>query len=435
MSVLNRLYQNQLVRGSFLLFIGNNLTSFGNLLYNLSMGRLLGPEKYGDLGALVSLFVLFGAPLGILNLFVVKTVSSYWGKGFTGSIVNLLSYFTPRIFIIGLIASVILLIGNPSIIHFLNQESFIPVLILTASYILSGPSTLNRAILQGTLSFPFITLNGLVETSVKLILSLILVFMNFKLVGALLGPFVGGIVGYFLTLIQIKIIFKGFEKSKEKVMSFEVIQSVIPVFLASITLTIFFTADIILVRHYFPAGLAGEYVALSTLGKIIFYIVGPVISVMFPIVSSRVSRGVSYIIPLLGTLVIALGFSSAIMFIYFLFPKFIINIFFGSRYLTIIPFLGPFSFFITIYTVNYILTQFLLSISVYKPIFLLFFVSLLQSLLIVFFHSSITEIIWINIITSLLYFLIISFAVWRTESKSILKVIPLNNFKKNIYGR
>lgn len=434
MSLLKRFSQNQLIRGSILLFIGNNLTSFGNLLYNFLMGRFLGPEKYGDLGALVSLFVLIGAPLGILNLFVVKTVSSYWGKGSIGSIVNFLSYFTPRIFIIGLIVSVILLIGNPSIVHFLNQESFLPVLILTASYILSGPSTLNRAILQGTLSFPYITINGLIEISIKLFLSLILVVLNFKLVGALLGPFVGGIIGYFLTLHQLRIIFRGVAKTKDRVMSFELIHSIIPVFLASLTLTIFFTVDIILVRHYFSASFAGEYVALSTLGKIIFYIVGPVISVMFPIVSSRASKGASYIIPLLGTLVIALGFSSAVMFVYFLFPKLIISLFFGSRYLMIIPFLGPFSFFITIYTVNYILTQFLLSISVYKPIFLLFLVSLLQSLLIVFIHNSITEIILINIITSTLYFLMICFFVWQNESKSVLILFPFNRFK-NIHGR
>lgn len=434
MSIISRITKSQLVKGSLILFLGNNFTSFGNFLYNLFMGRLLGPEKYGDLGAIVSLFVLIGTPLGILNLFVVKTISSYWGKGKHKSIANFFAYLTPRIFFLGILSTGMLLLGSPTINRFLNQESYLPILILALSFILNGPVTLNRAILQGTLSFSLLTINSLIEISIKVSISLILVVLNFGLVGALLGPFIGGIIGYILTVIELNMILGKTRETCENTISWEVLYSFLPIFLTSLTLTIFFTSDIILIRHYFTPVLAGEYVALSTVGKIIFYIVGPVISVMFPVISSRASKGDPYIVPLLGTLVLSLGLSAALMFVYFLFPKLIIDVLFGSRYIGVIPYMGLFSFFMIIYTINYILTHFLLSISHYKPIFFLFPISLLQSIMIVFFHHSITEVIWINIFTSLLYFFVVSFFVWQKESLVILKILSYISLK-NIYGR
>ena len=74
MPIISRLAKNPLVQGSLFVFIGSNIANFGNFLYNLAMGRLLTEEAYGDLGALLSLLVLFGIPISILQLFVVKTV-------------------------------------------------------------------------------------------------------------------------------------------------------------------------------------------------------------------------------------------------------------------------------------------------------------------------------------------------------------------------
>ncbi|MEK7127520.1 MAG: polysaccharide biosynthesis protein, partial [Patescibacteria group bacterium] len=60
--------KSELLKGSFLIFIAGNLGNLGNFLYSLSMVRLLGPEIYGELGAILSLFSLFAVPLAILSL-------------------------------------------------------------------------------------------------------------------------------------------------------------------------------------------------------------------------------------------------------------------------------------------------------------------------------------------------------------------------------
>jgi len=182
------------------------------------------------------------------------------------------------------------------------------------------------------------------------------------------------------------------------------------------------------VRHFFPADISGEYVALSTMGKIIYYGVGPVISVMFPVISTRVISGLPYILPLLGTLVMSLGLSVILIFAYFLFPRFIVGILFGSKFYGVVPYLGLFSFFIAIYSLDSILTYYLLSISYYRPVFLLFPIALLQGILILIFHSSLTEVIWVNIASSLLYLVIILFFVIKKEyrwfSMNLFRIFP-----------
>lgn len=433
MSILKRITTSQLVRGSFLIFIGTNIGNFINFLFNLAMGRLLGPAKYGDLGALLSSSIIFGVPLGILSLFIIKVVSSYWGKRDKGKILALQSYLSPKLFFLSIAVSIVLLIITPMVGQFLNLDSFMPFILVALSFVLSGPATLNRSVLQGVLAFSYTSINGVVEVTLKLIISVILVILNFGLVGALLGFLFSGIVGYLLTIVELKIIFKGVQQEKNNLLSWGTIKTFIPVILASLALTVFLNIDIILVKHFFSGSIAGEYVALSTISKIIFYGIGPVVSVMFPLISTRVSNGLPYLIPLLGTLVVSLGLSALVIFAFFLFPKLIISILFGSKYFDIIPYLGLFSFFITVYSLNSILTHFLLSISYYQPVYPLFLISLLQGLLIFIFHDNIWQVIWVNITVSIFYLITILFFVAKKEGSLIYKFI-LRKIPGNIYA-
>lgn len=428
MGLFRRIINSQMARGSAIIFIGSNIGNFINLLFNFSMGRLLGPEKYGELGALFSSSVLLGVILGILSLFTVKAVSTYWGKKDLGKILAFHSYLTPRLFLLSFLICVMLLLITPLISGFLYLDSLTPFILVALSFILSGPATLNRGILQGVLAFSYVTINGVVEVTLKLLISVILVILNFGLIGPVLGALFGGIAGYILTVVELKIIFRGVNHTKNSLVSWDALKSFFPVTLASLTLAIFLNMDIILVRHFFSGSIAGEYAALSTISKIIFYGIGPVITVMFPLISTRVSNGLPYLIPLLGTLVISLGLSAVIMFTFFLFPKLITGILFGGSYLSIIPYLGLFSFFITIFSLNSILTYFLLSISYYRPIYPLFLISLMQGVFIFIFHDTIWQVIWVNITVSILYFMVISFFVLKKEGSIIynylLKKLP-----------
>lgn len=433
MTIIRHISKSPLLKGGILIFISNNVVSFGNFLYNLFMGRLLTPEKFGDLGAIFSLLVLLGVPLSILHLVVVKISSSYWGAREKGKILSFMSFLTPKLFIISTMVTLFFLLINNLLGQFLKLNDYTALFIFALFFLLSAPITANKAVLHGTLSFSFITLNGVVEVFLKNAVSLLLVVLNFGLSGALLGPLLGGLAGYILTLFELRFILGNGKADTIKITSFRTFQAFMPIVLATISLTVFLTVDMILVRHFFSAAQAGEYAALSTVGKIIFYAVGPVITVMFPVISSRVKNGLSYILPLFGALVFALGLSMVMISAYFIFPKFIISILYGNKYLTVIPYMGLFSLFITIYTVNSILTHFLLSVSYFRPIYFLFPISLIQGLLIFIIHDTFWNIIWVNIAVSLIYFIILALAIWQKEGK-VISTILLTGRKANIYA-
>lgn len=422
MRLIRRIYYSPLVRGSFLIFIAQNFANFGNFIYNLSMGRLLGPKLYGDLGSLFSTLIILSVPLAVLNLLVVKKVASFWGKKNISAIRSLFSYLTPRLFFSGIIFCTIYIILSPILSNFLQLDNVLPVVLISFFFILNLPITANRAVLQGTLSYSYLAINSITEISLKVIVSVLLVFFNLKLTGALLGPLVGTTTGYILSFIELKFIFS---KSKVKKTSFFDKNSktvLISLLLMTLSLIMFVNMDIILVKHFFTPFQAGEYVALSTVSKIIYYAVGPVIIVMFPTISSRISSGLPYILPLLGTLVVTLGVSSLMIFINFFFPKLVIGILFGAKYYGAASYLGIFSFFITIFTVNSILTHFFISVSYYKPLPFLFLAPILQTILMLFFHQTISQIIWINIFTSLVYFFIALPSLWIKEKQTIIKL-------------
>ncbi len=426
MKLFRRVFYSQLARGSLLVFMGTNIGNFLNFLYNLIIGRLLGPEKYGDLGAIISTISILGIVLSIFGLFTVKQVSSYWGKKEKGKIIFFLAFFTPKLFIFSATVSFLLLIFTPNLSNFLHIESSIPFIIIAVSSILSGPAILTKSLLQGILSFFYVSINGVIEMFAKLIISTILVLFNFGVNGALLGYTVAGIISYLMSLIELKIIFKGVKPEKihiPRTGSFFV--TLFPVVLTTLIITFFLNVDIILVRHFFSASTAGEYVALSNIGKISYYLVGTIISVMFPVISSRVSSGASYILPLLGTLIASLGLSIVAIFTFFFSPKLILGILYGEKFFGVIPYLGIFSFFIAIFSLNSALTHFLLSISYYKSLYVLFVISLFQGILISFFHNSILNIIWVDIIVSLVYLFVASLFILKKE---------YNLFPKILYG-
>lgn len=422
-----RLAKNPFVRGSLFVFIASNISSFGNFLYNLAMGRLLEPNHYGDLGALLSLLVLLGIPISILQLFVVKTVSTYFGRKEITKINYFVKSLAVKMISLGVIAALLLIIFSGFLTSFLNLDNSYPFIILAVSMVFTFSSSLNRSALQGLLKFKLIALNSFIETLLRLSVSVVLVLLNFSLLGAISGSVVSLIVFFIISSIELYFILGRGGKKEDIKFSFS-FRLLLPSLFTTLSLTIFFTADVILVRHFFPNSISGDYVALSTLGRIIFYAVGPVLTVMFPLISSRSSGGIPYLLPLLGTLVFVFAISSVLIVTYFLFPSYIVSLFYGDKYQGIIPLMGIFSFSMLIFTLNSVLTQFLLSVSYNRPIYFLFFVTLLQSFFIIFIHRSISDIIWINIIVSIIYLSFATYFVLKKE-KNLLPLL-LNNFSK-----
>jgi len=385
------------------------VTGIGNYLYHFLMGRMLGPADYGILMALISLSYLLGIPIGTLSLVIIKFVSTLKGKKEIGAVRVLFKNINKKLLPISLLILLIFLFLTPLVASFLHLPSSLPFLVILMVFFVSIFSTISRSILQGLLRFGSLAISSILGVLIKVGVAVVFVIWGFKIYGALFGFLVGGIAAYLFTLFFLRFLFQK-KPQKLKLDNREMFSFALPVFFSTLAFTSLFTTDVILVRHFFSGQESGFYGALSTLGKIIFFAVGPVVAVSFPMISERHANGGKYRNLLLASLGLA---GTACLFltgIYFLFPKLIVKLLFGETYLPIASLLGHFGIFLSLYSLSFLLINFCLSIKKTKVVVFPVIAAVLQVILIYFFHQNFQQIIWISIaVTALLLVSLLGF--------------------------
>ena len=408
-----KLIKNQLIAGSAILFAGSMLASFGNYLYHLLMGRMLGPVDYGVLASLISLTYLFGIPIGTLSLVTVKYVSALRGEKKFETISYLYSWLNKKLVIFGLVGFLLLVITSPLIASFLHFDSILPLLLLIASSLIAVYLSVNTATIQGFLRFGWMSVLGIIQAILKVGIAVLLVFIGLKVLGAVTSILFGSLVGLVLTRLLVRRLLSKKEK-KEKIDIQEISKYAIPVFFSSLAFTSLYTSDIVLARHFLSAQEAGFYAALAVLGKIIFFASGPIIMVMFPMVSERHANGKKYANLFKLSFGLVLFICLGVSVVYFLFPGLMVKILFGSQYLPAAPYLVLFAIFLSLYSLASLLVNFYLSIKKVKIVILPVIAAVVQIILIVIFHQNLSQIIWVSI--SVLFLLLVSLLIYYLYS-------------------
>jgi len=383
--------------------LGTGIGGLGNYFYHLLMGRMLGPVDYGILASLISLSYLLSIPTGTLSLVLIKFVSSFKGKNDFDSISTLFRISSIKILIPAFLFLLLFLICSPFIASFLHINSIFPFILVLLTFFVGIFLTINMAFLQGVLRFGYLSFNSILQVFLKLLVAVILVIWGFKVNGALFGLLVGSIFGYFFAFVPLRWLFKS-PKKELKLGEIKFFNFALPVFFSTLAFTSLFTMDIVLVRHFLPGQLSGFYAALALLSKIIFFIASPIIAVSFPLISERHASGNRYLHLLwmsFGLVGVICLFSTLI---YFLFPAFIIEILYGSQYLSAAPYLGFFAVFLSFYSLSFLMTNFFLSIGKTKIVILPAVAGLFQLILISVFHQNLWQIVSISTILMALLF-------------------------------
>lgn len=385
------------------MMIGSLTAGFGNYLYHLLMGRMLGPVDYGILASLISLLYLLGIPIGTFSLVIVKFVSMLKGQKKLEAVSVLFRALRQKALLYGLIGLLLFSALTPLLATFLHLDSILPLLIIGIIAFITVMTMVNQATLQGLLRFGYLSASNIIGVILKVGFAVLLVIWGFKVYGALFACIIGGVAGYFFTLFALRLLPQAKGKEKERDFnSQEMFAFAIPVFFSTLSFTSLYTTDIILVRHFLDAHQAGFYAALATLGKIVCFVSAPIILVMFPMVSERYANGKHYR-PLLFTSLKLVGLVClGITTVYFLFPRLMVRILFGSAYLTAAPYLGLFGIFLSFYSFSFLLVNFYLSISRTRVVVFPLVAAILQIVLISLFHQSLGQVVRISILTTAL---------------------------------
>lgn len=408
------LKENRVVSGSFVMVFGGFLISLSNYLYHLIVARLLGPKDYGLLDSLISILYQLSIPLATASTVITKYVASFKGQNRKKTIESFFWKLNKRLIFLTPVILIALIISTPFITNFLHLPSPFLFLLIVFSFILGTFSALGKSFLQGLSRFTALSVTGIFEGFFRLAATILLLFLGWGLLGAIFPYLAMTLLSLLLTLFLVRGLLWG-EKTEPIPEKKEIFAFIFPVFFTNLGITSLITSDIVLVRHFLPATEAGFYAALSTLGKIIYFAAAPVMGVIFPIVSEMQAAAKSLKMVTLPGLAIIGMITGAFFALFSFFPRLMIFLLFGQKYLVIEPFVIYFALGMSLYTINVTLLNISLALRRILPTIFVSLAALFQIILIILFHQSIMQIVNIFIGVSALLLVLLLLYYLRSE--------------------
>jgi O-antigen/teichoic acid export membrane protein len=382
-----------LARDSVIVFVGSMISNVGAYLYHLIIGRILGPQGYGELSSLISLLYIFGVPTIVLQTVLVKYFSNCKAKGsfsqarylFHKMMVVLLAILIPMI---GLFA-----FCSPFIAEFLHLPGGRVVIWVYLSFFITTLTALSISVIQGFQLFIWYSVLTASGTILRVLISIPFAYNGVEM--TMIASFLTVTVFYMLYFLPLRFLFRSQEESFP-VSKRDFLKYSIPTFLTLLGMTSLYSMDIVLVKHYFSPYEAGIYSSVAVLGKVIFYASAAIGTVLFPVISERFAKGKdTFSIIRLSVFLVTFA-SVGVTALYTVFPRVVVHFLFGTSYDGAASFLGLFAIFITFYSMVNIIVFSCLALEKMHIYLFTCCASLLQIILITIFHESLFHIIYIN---------------------------------------
>ncbi len=409
--------KDSLFRDNFILVSASMFGNVAAFLFHIFMARVLGSVDYGVLGVLLSIIYVMSVPLLVIQTVISKFTSQYKAKKEYEKINALLRKSSIKF----VKYSALFFILNLALIPLLSSFFHIPkinFLVLSPLIFLATIIPIGRGALQGLQEFKILGYNIILEAFLKLIFGVLLVLIGLAVNGAILAI----ILSFIFPLLWLYNKLKKYLK-EEKQISLdikEIYRNSYSILFALLTLTFFYTIDLFLVKHYFPAAEAGFYATASLLGKIVYFASLAIVLVMFPKTTELFTTNKPSSKVLVKSLIFIILISLPILLIYFLLPNYVILLLGGKEYLPISSILGLFGLAMTFFTLSYTLAFYNLSVNKYSFIYGLLLLNLIETIAIYMFHSSLREVVIIlNIITLILLLYLGGYTIKSLNGKSI----------------
>ena len=319
------------------------------------------------------------------------------------AIKRLLTSSLKKIFIYSLIIFIIYILFSKFIANFLKIDEISLIVLSGFLFIVSLLLAVTWGIMQGLQFFKSLGYSMIIQGFVKLTFGLVLVLIGFAVKGAMFAIILSYLIPFLLTLITLRLyIGKGEKMYKTR----DIFDYSIPVLIAMMSITLMFSLDIFLVKHFFNNIEAGYYAALAMLGKVVYFGSISIVYVMFPKVIELNSKKIGTRNILLKSLLIVFLFCFVSVLFYYFFPGFTVNLLFGKEYLNIVPLLGKFAVFMSLLSLIYVLIFYNLSLRKKSFIYILLLFNIIEIVLLYIYHQSISQVVNVLFYLSLALFIL-----------------------------
>jgi O-antigen/teichoic acid export membrane protein len=316
-----------LLRNSAILAVGGIAVGAINYVFQVLAARMLTVEEYGIMGAFYALFYTLAFASQPIALFTTKNVALAKDDAQRGAVLrhNLRFFGT-----ITLIAFTLYLLCTPLLMHWLHVNSLLLIIIVGLVLAVTFLNAIINGFGYGIEDFLQPTISSLTSTLLKLIIGIGLIMLGFSVPGAFTGILLGTIVGVAYLLVIYRKFLLGPMARAASIEHCEFFWYFV-VFSLSI---LFINIDVLLVRYFFSAYDSGLYAALSLLGKIVLFIAGAAVPVMFPRAVKHLEEGDDagargFFGKTMGLAGLVGG---AIVLVYAVVPHLVVGMLYGTKY-------------------------------------------------------------------------------------------------------
>ncbi len=387
------------------MFITTSFISFTNLLYQMLVVRKLTVSDYGAFNSLLSIFVILAFPLTSLSTMVTKYVSSYSHTGQKERAFAFVSVLIRHMLFFGILVLLVYVFFGYPLKHYLHLNSVIPVYLIAGMLLFTIILTVALGTLQGLEQFLWLSSSNIFGGVLKLGISFLLIRAGWGLGGALGGFLIAQVAAIAITLLPLKSMF--IPRSANTDIDFrEKYMFVLPAMITVGCISILTNMDVILVKHFFGPVEAGNYSMAQMVGKIALFIPGAIYLVVLPHAAGlhaqqKDSRDILKKALLYTTILCVIFF-----IVYNLFPGIILKVLCGNFNSDIIILGRLFGCAMAFFSLSIVLVFYQLSVSRFNFIPGFLIMSLLQVFLILFFHATLIQVLFIITANSIITFLL-----------------------------
>ncbi len=423
MQKVKGLLSSKIASASALLMLSMTVVNAGNYVYNLIMGRWLGPSLFADLSLIVTMLLIVTFITAPIQMTTARYSAIYSAEGDLDTLASIRRFIWSIAAGFGLLLTVLFVAFAPLLQKFFHTQSAIPFIIFGTALPFSLMQGVERGVLQGQTRFKILAVSYQLEMWTRLLVSIGLVALGLSVSGAVIGIS----LSFFFTWLMARLAVRGlFTKNTiSKEVRAEIIVFAIPVLVSQAGQILINNSDVILVKRFYEAGQAGQYAALALIGRIVFFATWSVVTTMFPIVAQKQKMGEPHAHLLWLSLGIVMAVSAPIVLLTLFIPEGIVRILFGSQYLGIAPLLWLYALATSLYALANVIINYRLSLGKGRETRFAIAAGLAQVIGIILFHETLAQVVYVQVVVMAALF--ISLLLWnfvnRYSGSSVIEVV------------
>ena len=374
----------------------------GNYLYNFLLARILGPELFADAAILITFLLILSFIAMTFQLVTAKFAIVFRVKTFR----RFVSSMYKNALFIGVPLGLLIAVFSSQLQQVFRTTSDSMFIVFGAGVPFYFILSINRGVFQGRKEFKSLSITYQTEMLSKLLVTFtLLIFLGIDalvvIAIGIVASLVFGLFPFNLKLFSLQKNTRIREAYKKQIKTFFLLTA-----FYELTQIIVNNSDVLLVKHYFESYDAGLYASLALIGRLVYFTAWMYVMLLIPKVIHLKKEGretsgvlfkyVGYVFVVLVILVASCA----------LFPEILIHLFFGEQYLDIASLLWKYALATSIFALSNIFAYYYLSLDKYVPVIISSLFAVLQVALIVWFHSSLEQVLHIQIFTMIVLLLI-----------------------------